>query len=254
MLTFYDSGIGGLTVVKEYLKLKPNSQFQYYADFDILPMGDKSKDQILERIKSVTTEVFKNSNLIILACNTASVNTIRELQQNWLPKKFPNKQILSISKPITEFLELHYSKFKKQKLVVLATRSTINTGFYQEEFYKLGFENVTGIACPGLCDLIEDLISETEPSVNPKNSKLLDNDSVIELIRKIENPRKETNKISSYLKNLDLPENSLILLACTHYPIIKNMIKSAYPKCVIIDPSEFIAKQLVDYENRHFRC
>ena len=246
MLTFYDSGIGGLTIVKEYLKLYPSAKIQYFADFDILPMGDKSQEQIINQIKTVAIDLFRNSNLLVLACNTASVNTIRELQQNWLPKHFPNKQILSISKPITELLESKYLEFKNQKLVILATQATIDSGFYQQEFKKIGFESVLAIACPGLCGLIEALIG-----IEANSSRLIDPKQINQIIRRIENIKLEDSSLKRYLTNLKIPTGSLILLACTHYPIIKNQIAKVNPNCTIIDPSQFIAQKLVQYQYCH---
>jgi glutamate racemase len=255
MLTFYDSGIGGLTVAKEYMKLKPQAEFKYYADFDILPMGDKSKQQILDQVKLVATKVFVDSSLLVLACNTASVNTVRELQQFWLPKNFPDKQILSISKPITELLESKYSKYKDQNLVILATKSTIDSGFYQQEFEQIGFVNITGVGCVGLCDLIEELVEECSP-FQPfqqfhKSSQFLKADFIHNTINSIDKINQNDPKITKYLKDLQLTNNSLILLACTHYPIIKDIIKSIYPNCIVIDPSQFIAQKLIEYQKRH---
>jgi glutamate racemase len=252
MITFYDSGIGGLTIAKEYQKLNPKENFRYYADFNILPMGDKTRVKILDQIKGISSAVFKIGNLLVLGCNTASVNTIRELQHNWLPVFFPQKQILSISKPITELLEQQYSSLKNQKLVILATQATIDSGFYQKEFEQIGFTNTLAVACPGLSDLIENCIFKDWIDLPfERRSHFLDYNSIKELITKIENAKIENPKIESYLKNLNLPSYSLILLACTHYPIIKGNIKALYPSCTIIDPSNFIAMRLIKYEKNH---
>ena len=248
MITFYDSGIGGLTIVNEYLKLKPNAKFDYFADFDILPMGDKTNSEILDQVKSVAFKVFENSNLLVLACNTASVNTIRKLQQNWLSAHFPGKQILSISKPITELLDQKYSEFKDKKLIILATQATINSGFYQKEFEQIGFENIVGIACPDLCDLIEKLIN-----FEANSSGFLKSSQIEQIIKRIQNNLEASLEIERYLIELKVPTDSLILLACTHYPIIKNQIAKVYSSCTIIDPSQFIAQKLVEYEYRHRR-
>ncbi len=249
MTTFYDSGIGGLTILREYLELKPNGMTQYYADFDILPLGDKPRPLILEQIKIVAKVVFTNSSLLILACNTASVSTIRELQQVWLPQHFLDRQILSISKPITELLELEYCGLKEQKLIILGTQATTNSGFYQKEFEHIGFKKIQVVACPGLCDMIEKLIC-----FKNSNSKFLDQKELDEFFKKINNINPRNNSLEIYLNQLKIPNNSLILLACTHYPIIKNIILKVYPTCKIIDPSYFIAKRIVDYETRHIRA
>lgn len=248
MLTFYDSGIGGLTIVKEYMQLNPGANFQYYSDYDVLPLGDKSKTQIVDQIKSVATKAFESSNLLVLACNTASVNSIRELQQIWLPQNFPTKQILSISKPITELLESQYGEFKNQNLVILATEATINSGFYQCELEQLGFEHVKGIACAGLCELIEDLINAKEPKIT---SKFLTYNSVKSMIAQIQSPKPSTLALKNYLTDLKLPKKTLVVLACTHYPIIKDLIQTTYPQATVVDPSQFIAQKLIQYQAKH---
>jgi glutamate racemase len=245
MLTFYDSGIGGLTIYNEYQKLC-SDEFQYFADIDFLPLGDKAKAEILERIKNVATMIFANSNLLVLACNTASVNSIRDLQQNWLPLHFSSQQILSISKPITELLESQSIGFKTQKLVILCTAATAKSGFYQSEFANIGYQNIETVECPGLCDLIEKTIG-----INTNKSQFLDPDTIKSILDRINKSSSSSLEIELYLKELNLPTNSNILLACTHYPIIKHLIHRVYPDCDIIDPSEFIAKKLVEYVGRH---
>lgn len=246
MLTFYDSGIGGLTVVKEYLKISQNAELQYFADIDFLPLGDKSRVNILNRVKEIGTFSFNNSKLLVLACNTASVNTIRELQQNWLPDHFPTKQILSISKPITELLNGMTIEFKSQKLIILCTAATAKSGFYQKEFADIGYQNIEILQCPGLCDLIEDMIDSKLLS-----SSFLDAKTIDFIISKMNNIQLNNSVIESYLQDLDLFKNSNIVLACTHYPIIKDIIKKVYPSCKVIDPSEFIAIKLFVYARNH---
>jgi glutamate racemase len=245
MLTFYDSGIGGLTILNEYTKLCKD-EYRYFADIDFLPLGDKTAAEILERIKNVASISFDNSNLLVLACNTASVNSIRALQQNWLPLRFPDKQILSISKPITELLDSKPIEFKAQNLVILCTSATAKSGFYQCEFANIGYRNIQTVECPGLCDLIEKMID-----TNINQSEFLDQETIKSVLDKINKPIDSNLKIELYLKELNLPTNSNILLACTHYLIIKNLIHKVYPDCDIVDPSEFIAKTLVDYIKRH---
>jgi glutamate racemase len=246
MLTFYDSGIGGLTIVKEYLKISHNIELQYFADIDFLPLGDKTPVEILNRTQNIATLSFENSKLLVLACNTASVNTIRKLQQNWLPKYFPEHQILSISKPITELLDEMKIEFKSQKLIILCTAATANSGFYQKEFADIGYQNIETFQCPGLCDLIEEVIDSKLFASGFLNCETIDY-----IISKMNNIESKNPAIKSYLQDLQIPKNSNIVLACTHYPIIKGIIKKVYPSCKVIDPSEFIAKRLLEYTLNH---
>jgi len=222
MIGFYDSGIGGFSILKEVLKTIPNLGFKYLADTEILPLGNKSPDFIKKRVKKACSFLFKNDcNLIILACNTAAVNSIREIQQNWLSKNYPGNQVLSISKPLIE--ELVEKDLRNQKGLLIATKSTIESNFYQQEIKKNGYTNIQYLSCLNLAYLIENENSEQS-----------------------ENIKKEFQN----LKNKDQIE--FLILACTHYCFAeKEILKSFKEKTKVIDPAKSVAKKLKIYLEKH---
>lgn len=217
MISFYDSGIGGLTILTEVIKLSPQIDFQYFADYKSLPISTKSPQEIKDRLKVVCEFLFQNSDLVIIACNTASVNAVRELQQNWLPQHFPTKQILGISRPILELMQQKYSEFKTQKVSIISTPSTHYSRFYQNEIALLGFLNIESRGLFGLASSIE-----------------------------IDNQAREREILLKISNNPDL-----ILLACTHFPLAKDIISELFSAATIVDPSPFIATQVIKYLHHH---
>lgn len=222
MLGVYDSGVGGLNILSEIIKQNPNTSFQYFADTEVLPLGDKSSDFIKKRVELACEFLFKNGcNLVILACNTASVNSIRYLQNDWLPKNFKGNQILGITKPLIEYLSEKYEYLKLEKGLLLSTLATHNSGFYQKEISKIGFTDLTSLPVQGLADAIE-----------KNNSKKVDQ-ILDELI------------ISN---QIEVAKIKYLVLACTHYKwAIENIKLKFFEQIQIIDPSFFVALKLAQY-------
>ena len=225
---FYDSGIGGLTIVQSFLNLTDDVNFVYLADTQFLPLGQKTSLQIRTRMEQVCSYLFQQCDLVVLVCNTASVNSIRYLQQQWLPQHFANKQVLGISKPILELLELQFSDLptfnlfpnSEPTLAILCTQATAQSNFYQHEISQIGFKTSTWITS--------------------------------ELATAIENQDyNQCRSILRDLKNQQVVIPNYILLACTHYPIIKELIESVFESSVVIDPSQYIAQKLVKYIENH---
>ena len=254
MLGIYDSGLGGITVLNEISNLIPDINFQYLADTEILPLGEKTPEFVNERLQIACTFLFnKGCNLVILACNTASVITIRNLQQNWLPKNFPNKQILSITKPFTELLADEFEFLKLKKGLLLATKGTINSDFYQTEFNSLGFSNLNFKEVKNLAAEIEIYILE-----KTKKPDTLGNDLYFGDKFSTENIdfKKENLEQKKYLQTIQklAKENSKIdylVLACTHYPIVKKEFQEIFKTNLIYDPSPEVAKKLQIYLQKH---
>ena len=224
-LGLYDSGIGGKTILKEIRKLFPKIEIHYLADAKHLPLGNKSRFEIRKITRHGVEFLFKkNCSIVILACNTASVNSIKHLQQNWLTKSNPNKKLLGVSIPLLELMEKKYGKYKNKKGIIFSTPSTHKTKIYQNKLIGLGFKNLISIPCPDLAETIE------------KGNK-------IKIKNNIENISKNINKLESF---------EYVILACTHYPIALKQFKSAFNKKVIfIDPSRAIAGKLKQYLKKH---
>lgn len=204
----FDSGIGGTSIWKEIHQLLPNENTIYLADSKNAPYGQKSKDEIIH-LSSKNTEFLLNQNckIIVVACNTATTNAIKELRVKY---DIPFIGIEPAIKPAA----LHS---KTQKIGILATKGTLNSElFYKhvEQFQDIQIIEQIGF---GLVELIEN------GEINSKEMK--------DLLKKYLNPMMECN--IDYL-----------VLGCSHYPYLIPQIKKILPSNIkIIDSGEAVAKQ-----------
>jgi glutamate racemase len=230
MVGFYDSGLGGVTILKQVNDNFPDIKTMYLADTLHCPLGEKTNAEILAYTKSGVSFLFDHGcNLVLLACNTATAVTIRELQNNWLPANYPDKKILGIIRPVSEkMLEIHTNK--SINIGILATPATIQTRFYEEEMKSVGYNNLFSIPCIGLADSIEN-------QNLARTNELLDN----YFSRNVEQ-----------IRSLDV-----MIFACTHYPIIRNEIMQkllkygAKPSIKLLTQGIMVAKRLNVYLQNH---
>lgn len=225
MIGFYDSGMGGQRIANLFSKIS-ETPYICYQDRESFPLGDKTPEQIRSIVIAGVEQLFKKGcNLVILACNTASVSTIRYIQATWLPQNYPSKQVLGVTVPLREYLE-SFSEIKSQKGLLLATEATIKTGFYQEYLAETGYI-LEYLSCPNLADAIE---------------------------RDIVNEDIEYNESVRILKNLSKNikyKPDYIVLACTHYGYVSIQIQNILEVSFIIDPSQYIANRVLDYIQRY---
>jgi len=204
----FDSGIGGTSIWKEIHQLLPNEDTIYLADSKNAPYGQKSKEEIIE-LSFKNTEFLLNQNckLIVVACNTATTNAIKELRAKY------NVPFIGIE-PAIKPAALHS---KTQKIGILATKGTLNSElFYKnvEQFQEIQIIEQIGF---GLVELIE--------------GGKIDSDELQELLLKYLNPMVQSN--IDYL-----------VLGCSHYPYLIPQIKKIIPKKItIIDSGEAVARQ-----------
>jgi glutamate racemase len=228
MLGLYDSGIGGLSILKEIKKLNPSLDIIYLADNKNLPLGEKSLDEIQKIVQSGVEKLFElGCHLVILACNTATVNTIRYLQQVWLPesKWAQTHQVLGIGQPLLEILEDRKVDLISNQGVIMATPATYKSGFYQSEVKQRDYTNLPVLPCLGLANSIETF-----------------ND--LEIYNNLENLFTQSK--------LDLNKLKFIVLACTHYIWAKDQIKKVFGGDIeIIDSGFEIALKLQKYLLKH---
>lgn len=229
MIGLFDSGVGGLTILSEVEKLLPGKAIVYLADNQNCPLGEKTSEQIYKiTIEAVEFLFNQGCNLVILACNTATSVAIRKIQEYWLPKFYPDKKVLGIIRPVPESL-LENQRSRNNLVAVMATPATIAQNFYEQELIDFGFKNILNIACPGLALAIE-------------NQQLLTIDTLL----------------NGFFENISdqIPLIDDLVLACTHYPIIKEQIKrklvsmGAKPNLQIFDQGQIVALKLIDYTNR----
>jgi glutamate racemase len=233
----FDSGLGGLLIAKAIKKMLPEHDFVYLGDTKRVPYGNRSHETVYEFTREAVEYLFEKENcaLVILACNTASARALRRIQQEFLPKEFPNRKVLGVLIPAAE----EAANYKK--VGVIATVGTVNSGTFVDEIKK----------------------------VNPK-IKVFQNPAPM-LVPLIEAGERELANpfIKKYVAPLVAKKIDALILGCTHYPILKNQIKkeiknllhesekgggvpSALGKEIkVISQDEIIPKKLKDYLKRH---
>ncbi len=210
----FDSGFGGLTVLKAITSLLPQESISYFADTAHLPYGNKTKEQIIEySSQSIEFLAEKGIKLLVIACHTSCVTSFKALEKKF---SFP---IIGIADSGIKAL---ISQEKTEHLAFLGTQTTVSSGFYQQKIQeKLPLAKVTGVACPLFVPLVES---------GYVNNPLLMQSTVQEELRSL---KKCT------------PSLSAVLLACTHYPLLMGAIqKELGPHIHLIDPSESCAKEV----------
>lgn len=219
----FDSGLGGLSVLKKFLSNVPGYHYIYLGDNARVPYGNKSPETIYNyTIQAVDFLFRQNCHLVIIACNTASAQALRRLQREWLPKHYPNRRVLGVIKPLAEAAASNNSK----KVGIIGTTATINSGAYPREISELNSKiKVYCQAAPLLVPLIED------GRINNPETKLI---------------------LESYLKPLQAKKIDSLILACTHYPHLQKMFTAIMGKDVSIpDTGKIVALSLKDYLSRH---
>lgn len=222
----FDSGYGGLTVLSDIRKRLPQYDYLYLGDNARAPYGTRSFDVVYEYTLEAVNELFsRGCSLVILACNTASAKALRTIQQNDLPKIDPSKRVLGVIRPSTEVIG---DLTSSGHVGILATEGTVKSESYVIELSKYAPAiKVVQHACPMWVPLIENHRHNSEAG------KLFIQEDVNELINKD-------------------PNIDVIVLACTHYPILKDYIETIVPEKVkVISQGNIVAEKLEDYLNRH---
>ena len=222
----FDSGYGGLTILKEIKKHLPEYDFIYLGDNARTPYGPRSFETVYEYTLECVKWLFQqNCPLVILACNTASAKALRTIQQKDLPKLNEGKRVLGVIRPTAEIIGNFSSS---NEIGILGTKGTV-----QSESYLIEIENffpetkVVQHACPLWVPLVENNEYKSEGA-----------DFFIK------------KDIEALLKKS--PGIDTVLLACTHYPLLIKKIKKYLPAGIkLISQGEIVAKSLQDYLQRH---
>lgn len=222
----FDSGYGGLTVLKEITTKLPEYDYIYLGDNARSPYGTRSFETVYEYTLECVKWFFNQGcSLVILACNTASAKALRSIQQNDLEKIDATKRVLGVIRPTTEIIGQITGT---GNVGILATNGTVNSNSYPIEIKKFYPQiQVFQEACPMWVPLVEN---------NEYNSPGAD------------------YFIQKNLDNLlqQSPGIDTILLACTHYPLLMEKIKKAAPNNVtILSQGAIVANSLGDYLQKH---
>jgi glutamate racemase len=222
----FDSGYGGLTVLKEMVARLPQYDYLYLGDNARAPYGTRSFETVYQyTLESVKWFLEAGCPLVILACNTASAKALRTIQQKDLPKIAPDRRVLGVIRPTTEVI----GNFTQTgKVGVLATHGTVQSGSYPIEIAKFfPALRVFQQACPMWVPLVEN---------NEYNKPGAD----------------YFVKESMDLLLSQSPDIDAVLLACTHYPLLSPKISPFLPAgAKLISQGEIVADSLAGYLKRH---
>jgi glutamate racemase len=222
----FDSGYGGLTVLKEIVAQLPQHDYIYLGDNARAPYGPRSFETVYQYTLECVQWFFKQGcPLVILACNTASAKALRTIQQKDLPQLDESKRVLGVIRPTTEIIG---SLTKTNKVGILGTTGTVHSNSYPIEIAKF-FPQVEVFqqACPMWVPLIEN------GEYNNAGTDFFIKKYLYELLE----------------KNAEI---DTILLACTHYPVLTEKIKSFLPANInVVSQGNIVADALKMYLQNH---
>lgn len=200
-----DSGIGGVTVLKEIIKVLPNENYVYYSDSIHNPYGEKTQDEVLDYVDNIIKFLItRNCKAIVIACNTATALTIDVMR-----KKYQNLIIIGIE-PAYKMI---YDNHKMGKTLVMATPATIKSDRFLNLYHTYDNKNTILKACPNLAFLIEN------GNINKVKEYLRD--------------------------NLKFDNIESVVLGCTHYPLIRKEISEVLGNVLFYDGSKGVANRLL---------
>lgn len=222
----FDSGYGGLTILKEIRRRLPQYDYIYLGDNARAPYGTRSFELIFDFTRQAVEKFFSlGCHLVVIACNTASAKALRSIQQQVLPLKAPDRRVLGVIRPTVEVLG---SETHSGHVGLLATPGTVNSHSYLLEVEKLNPEmKITEKDCPMWVPLVE-----TGEASGPGADYFVE-------------------KYISEILDAD-PEIDTLILGCTHYPILLPKIRQFTPENIRILPQgELVADSLANYLKRH---
>lgn len=220
----FDSGFGGLDITKHIVKRLPRYNYIYLGDTARTPYGTRSQEIIYSFTEQAVDFLFKeNCKLIILACNTASSEALKKIQQEYLLKNYPDRRVLGVIIPAVESA---IETTKNKRIGLIGTEGTIKSGAFVRELGKFDsgikvFQN----ACPLLVPIVES---------GEKDEMVI------------------SRVLKNYLNPLIREEIDTLILGCTHYGILISEIKKiTNGKLNIINEGEVVAEKLDGYLARH---
>lgn len=220
MIGVYDSGYGGLSVLRRLCAALPRHDFVYLGDSGRAPYGGRDTHTVLDFAEQCVERLFEEGcRLVIVACHTVSCVALRHLQQRYVPDPDGPQRILGVTIPAAEYAVAS----SRDHIGVIGTRRTISSGTFSMEVAKLGPHRVTALAAPLLAPIVEEAWEDSDVA---------------------------RQAVARYVERFEGVDT--LLLACTHYPLLMDAFEAALPPAVrVLDPSEFIAERLVHWLKRH---
>ena len=222
----FDSGFGGLSILREIRKVLPQYDYIFLGDNARAPYGNRSYQLVYEFTLQAIKHLFEQGcHLVILACNTASAKALRTIQQRDLNTLDPNRRVLGVIRPTVEQIG---NITKSRKVGIFGTPGTIQSQSYDIEIAKMHPDiKVYSHACPMWVPLVENRESD-----GPGADYFV---------------KKDVDALLSQCSHIDS-----IILGCTHYPLLINKIKRYTPPAVqIVEQGPIVATSLKSYLTRH---
>lgn len=208
----FDSGLGGLTAVTHLAELLPEERFVYFGDTARTPYGSKAVDTIQKFAVEIADFLLgQDAKMIVIACNTVSATCLDLLRE-----RFPAVPILGIIEPAARKAALEYGT---RRIGVIGTKVTVSSGQYERSIRACAPDcKVFSKACPLFVPAIEEGLADT-----PLMEQL----------------------VGHYLDDF-VAKNELevLVLGCTHYPLVEDIIRRRYPALTILNPSEIVAREV----------
>lgn len=243
MIGIFDSGYGGLTVLKPMMELLPQYDYIYLGDSARVPYGNRSPETIQKFSEEAVEYLFSRGvKLILFACNTVSSVALRHIQQKYLkgPEE-QNRKVLGVIIPMAEEV---VKVTKNNSIGVIGTRATINSQVYDKEIAKQSAKRSSEAI------LRPSKMSEAKPIIKVHS---IATPLLVPLIEEDWHKKPEAISIlKKYLKPLKSYNVDTLVLGCTHYPLMLKEIKKFMGKKVkVLSSGEVTAKSLQDYLTRH---
>lgn len=215
----FDSGIGGLTVLKEMEEQLPGENFIYLGDTLNFPYGDKTKEEIIAfSKKNIQYLINQNVKMIVIACGTATSQALDRMKEIFaIP-------IIGIIEPTVDYVE----KLNLKKIGVIATTGTIKSGAWEKSLkQKMPYLEVINQACPVLATIAEEGKAKSKESLDA---------------------------IHEYMKIFKEKEVNTLILGCTHYPIYDEIIQNEFMgKATLINTGVAVAQKVKEYLKQNDR-
>lgn len=241
MIGVFDSGLGGLTVLRALVRRFPNTDFTYLGDHAHVPYGDRSSEHIIALTQAGIDTLFERGcRLVLLGCNTATAVAARHLQQNWIPDSrwAGTHNVLGIVAPTVEAATQtpwavttpqYPQKNNVDSIAIFGTTRTIKTNVYVEEIKK---------RCPK-AHVVQQICSGLAGAIEAGGSA----DAISALI---------ANAVTNMTEALDGRAPDQVILGCTHFPLAEHIFKAALPDGTrLLSQPEIVADSLEDYLARH---
>lgn len=222
----FDSGFGGLSILREIRKVLPQYDYIFLGDNARAPYGNRSYQLVYEFTLQAVKHLFNQGcQLVILACNTASAKALRTIQQRDLEGIDPNRRVLGVIRPTVEEIG---NLTTTRNVGIFGTPGTVQSLSYDIEIGKMFPDiKVFSHACPMWVPLVENRESD-----GPGADYFV---------------KKDIDALMSQCADIDT-----IILGCTHYPLLSDKIKKYVPTHVkIIEQGPIVAQSLKDYLHRH---